>query len=84
MKIIYHVLVDYNLDFFFDAKGKLLHFWSQSDAVYESEYMNPLFRILGFEVKEAESSDGRFRETIKRTLIERYGYEETLVEEMIG
>lgn len=73
-KTIYHV-ESANVEFFFNEKGKMLHWWNQSDANYCAEYMNPLFSALGFKVEEA--NDERFKDTIKHILLEECGFQES-------
>jgi FMN phosphatase YigB (HAD superfamily) len=84
MKTVYHVYsLDDSLEFFFDADGKLLHWWSENDATYNAEQMNPLFEALGVKIEEAEPNDDRFKQFLKEFLLE-YGYQEDDVEYLIG
>ena len=80
MKTIYHVEVCLfgEQDFFFDAKGKLLDQWDKNDAQWRGEYMQPLFKQLGYQVEEAEWDDPRWKETIKQQLAELGASEEEL------
>jgi hypothetical protein len=68
-------------DWFFDADGKLLAQWDRNDADYRHEYMGPLFRKLGYEVKVVTNErDPRFYPAIKEELIAYGASEEDLKE----
>lgn len=53
-KIVYTYYYDGDageIDAFFNEKFKLLEYWSCNDALWRTEYMNPLLETLGIEVK---------------------------------
>ncbi len=72
MKTIYHIRAANGgeMDFFFDAKGKMLTWWDLNDANYRDEYMNDLFKKLGYEVKTANQQDKRFAKQIKQVFLD--------------
>jgi hypothetical protein len=78
MKIIYKVYACWfgEVEFFFDTKGTLLHYWWMSDAVWRGEYMNPLMEALGVKVEHAEANDPRFVAKVKEILAEMGASEE--------
>lgn len=83
MKVAYYVGVC-EAEFFFDSKGKLLQYWSENDASFRYEYMNPLFKALGIDMQCVEPNDPRFRDAIKKVLTEEWSYPEDEVEEMLA
>lgn len=71
-KIIYHVNAEIcgEQDFFFDEKGKLLHWWDRNDADYRKEYMNPLFDALHISVVEAKWDEPLWKDIVKSIIID--------------
>lgn len=78
MKKLYHVYTTWfgEMEFFFDGRGKLLHYWALNDANWRSEYMDPLMEALGYQVHSVEATDPRFEKKVKDVLIEMGATEE--------
>jgi hypothetical protein len=70
-KILYHVdIADDDVgevEGFFDEQGNLLHCWSMNDALWRSEYLNPLLEELGYTVKHSGASE--FLEKLRKQFI---------------
>lgn len=77
-KVVYRVYSMWfgEMQFFFDAKHNLLHYWACNDANWRAEYMDPLMKALGFKMEGAEETDPRFAEKIKEVLRELGASEE--------
>ena len=76
MKTINYVCTDRfgEFDLFFDEKGACLGAWCCNDAMYRPEYMNGLFRRLGFNVNSV-SDRGRWKKLVDKEMLESFGLE---------
>lgn len=63
----------FDCNFFFEENFKLIHQWSCNDALYRQEYMSPLFKKLGYDMKFINPEN----ENVKQVIIEQlknFGY----------
>ncbi|RDJ35588.1 MAG: hypothetical protein DWQ19_12285 [Crenarchaeota archaeon] len=79
MKTIYWIECE-EIEFFFDKKGNNLSIWWSNDARYRSEYMDPLFKNLGYKVEQLKPTDPLVSEYIKNYL-KKMGYSDADIEE---
>lgn len=59
-------------DFFYDSKWNLLSWWGQGDAEYRPEYMNGLFKALGFKVVSIDTEKNRRALRLVKVLLKKH------------
>lgn len=83
MKIIYCIFTNWfgENQFFFDDYGNLLGWWTCNDASWRHEYMNPMMKALGIDVRTAQDTDPRFEDKIQAILREHGATDEDFADE---
>lgn len=72
MITVYHVVVEDDDDLgefeaFFDADKNYIHGWSQNDANYRHEYMDPLMKALGIDIVSVNPT-ATYKSKIKKAI----------------
>ncbi len=71
-RTIYHVYTEVfgEYDFFFDEDGDELAHWCRNDTSWSHEYMDPLLKKLGYNIKRPEQLSKKIANQIECILME--------------